>query len=302
MSATAAARRDEGVDPAGASAEAIQTHYDVSNEFYALWLDRSMTYSCALWDEADDLETAQVRKLDLHLEQAQARGAKRLLDVGCGWGALLDRAVRHFDVEHAVGLTLSRAQFDWVNASRNPRVDVRLDGWESHVAAEPYDAIVSVGAFEHFVRPGLPRCDKVQAYRRFFQWCHDNSADSSWLSVQSIVYENYDENAPNDFVKLVFPESDLPRLSEITEAMQGLYEIVKLRNDREHYARTLRVWLSNLRRSRGKLISRGDEALYRKYEKYLGVFVVGFHVGTVNLTRLAAKRISAGGISLGQTA
>jgi cyclopropane-fatty-acyl-phospholipid synthase len=276
----------------GASAEAIQAHYDVSNSFYQLWLDRTMTYSCALWDEADDLEAAQVAKLDLHLQQSRARGAGRLLDVGCGWGALLARATSEFGVQKAVGLTLSQEQFDWAGEHPAAGVEVRLEAWQQHQPEAPYDAIVSIGAFEHFVKPGLAREDKVRAYRSFFAWCHEHSNDDAWLSLQTIAYEDYDERVPNEFVKEIFPESDLPRLAEIAEAMQGLYEVVTLRNDRAHYAKTLQVWLSNLRRRRAEVEALGGEALYRKYEKYLGIFVVGFHLGTVNLTRFSARRIA----------
>jgi cyclopropane-fatty-acyl-phospholipid synthase len=279
------------VEQAGASLQAIQAHYDVSNEFYALWLDPGMTYSCALWDGVTTLGTAQERKLDLHLQQAHAKGVRRLLDVGCGWGSLLKRAVDHYGVATAVGLTLSEAQLRGSDLDRYPAVEIRLEPWESHMPDEPYDAIVSIGAFEHFVKPGMARADKVAAYRRFFEWCYVNSVDGSWLSLQTIVYESYDERVPNPFVEEIFPESDLPRVSEIADAMRGLYEIVRLRNDRDHYARTLQCWLKNLRTQRSEAIALTDERTYRKYEKYLGVFVVGFHIGTVNLARVAARRI-----------
>ncbi|MGE4243408.1 class I SAM-dependent methyltransferase [Ramlibacter sp.] len=275
----------------GASARAVQAHYDVSNEFYALWLDPSMTYSCALWDQGDTLEQAQNRKLDFHLTQAQAHRKRNLLDVGCGWGALLEKAVVAFDVEKATGLTLSQAQVDWVNARKRNNVDVRLEGWEGHRPHEPYDAIVSIGAFEHFARVGLTRPEKHRAYRRFFEWCHANSTMDCDISLQSILYENYDEREPNPFVGEVFPESELPRLSEIIAACEGLFEIVDLRNDREHYARTLRCWFANLRSRREEVLAIVGDEVFRKYEKYLGVFAVGFHTGTVNLTRIHARKI-----------
>src|SRR5688572_25683389 len=94
----------------GASRSAIRHHYDLSNDFYALWLDPSMTYSSALWSDGDSLASAQRRKLDFHIEGARAPGAARVLDVGCGWGGLLQRAVDDWGVGHAVGLTLSQAQ------------------------------------------------------------------------------------------------------------------------------------------------------------------------------------------------
>jgi cyclopropane-fatty-acyl-phospholipid synthase len=276
----------------GASPEAIQAHYDVSNDFYALWLDPTMAYSCALWEAGDTLEQAQLRKLDFHLTQAQATNKSNLLDVGCGWGALLDRAVTGYNVKKAVGLTLSQAQADWVTDSLRDSVSVLLESWRDHRPSAPYDAIVSIGAFEHFAKAGLSKTAKAEAYRSFFRWCHDNSTADCDLSLQSIVYENYDEENPNPFVEEIFPESELPRVSEILAACDGLFEVVALRNDRAHYAKTLQCWYASLRKNREAAIAIVGESVYKKYEKYLGVFVVGFHTGTVNLTRIKARKIA----------
>src|SRR4030088_3614984 len=107
----------------GPSPEAIQRHYDVGNDFYRLWLDDSMSYSCALWDGSDDsLQAAQMRKIDYHIAQAQAAGAGRVLDVGCGWGAVLKRLTTVYGVGQAVGLTLSREQEEWAVSTPDPRI------------------------------------------------------------------------------------------------------------------------------------------------------------------------------------
>jgi len=278
-------------DKSGASEEAIQAHYDISNDFYALWLDPLMVYSCALWEEGDDLLSAQLRKIDFHLDQAEARGKKNLLDVGCGWGALLKRAVDSFDVKNATGLTLSQAQLEWGDEARPNGVSVFLENWQDHVPNSPYDAIVSIGAFEHFAKAGISAKEKSKAYRHFFEWCHKHSTDDCYLSLQSIVYENYDERNPNPFVEEIFPESELPRASEMLAACAGLFEVVRLRNDRAHYAKTLQSWYLKLRKNKEKAIALVGKATYERYEKYLGVFVVGFHTGTVNLTRLKARKI-----------
>jgi len=279
----------------GASAEAIQAHYDISNEFYALWLDPSMSYSCALWEEGDSLEDAQIRKLDLHLQQAQATNKNNLLDIGCGWGALLNQAVSQFGVKTAVGLTLSAEQVDWIKSrnaeSNRDNISVHLESWEHHTPVAPYDAIVSIGAFEHFAKSRTSKTEKLKAYRKFFAWCHSNSTNDCSLSLQSIVYENYNEANPNPFVEEIFPESELPRIAEITAACEGLFEIVQLRNDRMHYAKTLQSWYTSLRKNRQMAIKLVGEKTYKFYEKYLGVFVVGFHIGTVNLVRLEARKL-----------
>jgi hypothetical protein len=110
---------EDGSTKRGGTAAAIQHHYDVSDAFYALWLDPTLTYSCALWqdgDDADDLAAAQLRKLDYHLACAGAPRARRILDIGCGWGSLLERALMQPHIETATGLTLSATQFAHIRA------------------------------------------------------------------------------------------------------------------------------------------------------------------------------------------
>lgn len=140
----------------------VQAHYDLSNDFFALFLDPSMTYSCAYFERDDmSLEEAQRAKIDLSLGKLELQPGMRLLDIGCGWGATLRRAVERYDVR-AVGLTLSRQQYD--EARRRladlPAAEVRLQGWEQF--DEPVDRIVSIGAFEHF---------RAERYAAFFERC-----------------------------------------------------------------------------------------------------------------------------------
>ena len=148
----------------GASAAAIQHHYDVGNEFYKLWLDRTLTYSCAMWEKdegPDALELAQLRKLDYHIHQARAKSVRRVLEIGCGWGALLKRLVEVYGSEKAIGLTLSKAQFDWVASFQNPQIEIRLENWFDHSPEQPYDAIISIAAFEAFADLRLSEEEKV---------------------------------------------------------------------------------------------------------------------------------------------
>ena len=156
----------------GGTEAAIRHHYDLSNAFYALWLDETMTYSCALWHDDEgpgDLAAAQRRKLDFHLDAAGAARAHRLLDIGCGWGSLMDRALNHTPIEHATGLTLSDAQHQHILARGEARIELRKESWIDHVPADRYDSIVSVGALEHFASPGDDRQQKIGLYQEFFR-------------------------------------------------------------------------------------------------------------------------------------
>jgi cyclopropane-fatty-acyl-phospholipid synthase len=275
----------------GASPEAIQAHYDVGNGFYRLWLDPTLTYSCALWEGEDDtLEAAQLRKLAWIAEPALARGAKSVLDIGCGWGGMLDYLSRH-GVEHGVGLTLSQEQYDYVRSLCLPGVEVRLDSWRDHRPEAPYDAIVSVGAFEHFADQDLTDEQRAGVYRDFFETCHGWLKPGAPLSLQTIAYGPVVARAGRELFFEYFPESDLPRPHEIFKACDGLFDVTDFRNDREHYSRTLRAWHRNLRAQREAAIAEVGEEKMEFYKRYLGVSAMMFGARNTVLLRLRMTRV-----------
>jgi len=210
----------------GASSEAIRAHYDLSDEFFALFLDPEMVYSCAIWETDDSLETAQIRKLEYHMSEILVSRCRRVLDIGCGWGALLRRLIGK-GTEKAIGLTLSEAQAKRITANALPGMEVHLESWRMHKATEPYDAVICIGALEHFVRQGLTHDAKVRAYRDFFEFCHTVLGPNGRLSLQTIVY-SYDAGTVDPFISTaIFPESDLPYLWEILKAADGLFDTIK---------------------------------------------------------------------------
>jgi cyclopropane-fatty-acyl-phospholipid synthase len=277
----------------GASAEAIQYHYDVGDDFYQLWLDETRTYSCALWEhDTDSLEVAQLRKLDYHAAQARARGAAKVLDIGCGWGSLGWRLLHEHGVERVVGLTLSASQKAYIERRAWPGFEVKLESWFDHAPEGPYDAIISIGAFEHFAKPEQSEAEKVDGYRQFFRHCHRWLKPGGWLSLQTMSYENSSRRDFSEyFKKQVFPESDLPRLSEIAGASDRLFEIVALRNDREQYARTLRAWRQRMNAQRIAAVANAGEAVVSRYDQYLQLAMIGFHIGTMGLLRVTFRRL-----------
>lgn len=299
--------------PGGASPAAIRAHYDVSNEFYRLWLDPTLAYSCALFDEGaatafeqplvygsmpddqDSLERAQQRKFAYMLDACHAAGARRLLDIGCGWGGLLRHALDHYSVRHATGLTLSDAQALHLNGLANPRIAVHVESWADH-RAEPYDAITSTGAMEHFCRPGLTPAERIAIYRDFFRACHQLLAPGGSLSLQTICKGGVPLDGPGleDMLFIfcnIFPDSDVPRLSELVTAAGKLFEIATLRNDRLHYARTCVEWLAALRRNRGPAVELVGEAKVAQYERYLSSSARQFELNNVGLLRFSLRRI-----------
>ncbi|MGW3964185.1 class I SAM-dependent methyltransferase [Amycolatopsis sp. NPDC005003] len=282
-------------DYAGASPSAIRSHYDAGNGFYRLWLGGSLVYSCALWtdDERDTLDAAQYRKLDHLSEAARATGAGRVLDVGCGWGALLDRLVEVHGVGHATGLTLSPAQAAHIAGRGDERSEARVENWVDHDPSAEYDAIISIGAFEHFADFGLGRSGRVAAYRRFFERCrHWLRRAGGRLVVQTNIKGNnvvMDRETVRDLLFMadtVFPESELPWLSEVIEASERLFDVVRVRNDGDHYARTCDAWQRALRARSAEAAELVGAKVVADYDRYLGAARSGFERGHLGLARL----------------
>ncbi len=283
-------------DPSGtgASQAAIEYHYDVGREFYRLWLDSRTVYSCALWlgDLDDDLEGAQVSKLAWHATAARADGAARVLDIGCGWGAMLRYLIDERHVGHVTGLTLST---DQVDASRGsgPNIEVLLEDWRDHHPAEGYDAIVSVGAFEHFSRPDLSTDQRRAAYRTFFERCAKWLPSLGRLSLQTIAYEDFDEatgSVSSFFTDEVFPESALPHLSDIVVAAEPTFRLLALRSDAEQYEHTLHLWQQRLEARKSDAIALVGRDTYRHYLRYLRVSRAMFDRRVCTLYRVVLER------------
>lgn len=277
--------------PAGASAEAIRAHYDAGEDFFRLWLGDGLNYSAALFEGGDDLDAAQTRKLDHHIDAANARGAARVLDVGCGWGALLRRLVEHAGVKGAVGLTLSASQAAWVRGLALPGVEVREESWRDHKPEAPYDAIISIGAFEHFARQGLSPEEKLAAYREFFDFCRGALKMGGRVSLQTIAYVGTGFPLPPFIGEEVFPESELPMTWEPMAAAGWGFEMMAFRNDREHYERTLRHWQRNLKARRAEAVAIAGEAAVAHFDRYLKISAMAFRMGFICLLRMSfAKR------------
>jgi cyclopropane-fatty-acyl-phospholipid synthase len=215
----------------------------------------------------------------------------RVLDVGCGWGGLLRRLVDHHRVRHAVGLTLSRAQAGWIADQPRRGLEVRQEAWAEHSPEQPYDAIISVEAFEAFARLGLPAEQKLHAYRTFFGRCRDWLRPGGCLSLQTIAYGSTDANHFDSFIATeIFPEQDLPHLREIATAAEGFFEFVLLENDRAGYGRTLRTWLARLKAHRPEAVGLVGETTVVRFERYLRLSTFMFESGACDLYRIVLRR------------
>jgi cyclopropane-fatty-acyl-phospholipid synthase len=191
---------------------------------------------------------------------------------------------------------LSKDQFDWARNHSPKGVEVNLENWYDHSATSRYDAIISIGAFEHFASYGQTRRQRVSCYREFFIRCRDWLPRGGRISLQTMTKGNnvqLDRRVIADLefvINTIFPDSELPWLSELLEASEKAFDVVTLRNDPDHYARTCRAWLENLRGQR--LPARdlvGDEVV-ANYERYLDVCAEQFSRRHLGLVRIVLER------------
>lgn len=279
------------------AAEAISYHYDNDTRFFSLWLDPSMSYSSGRWHEAlggceaVDLAAAQEEKIRFHLDACRIGPGGALVDVGCGWGAVVDRAVRVHDARRAVGLTLSHDQAAHVRATAAPGVEVLLEDVFAWEPSETFDAGVSVGALEHFARPHMSREEKVATYSEFFERMAGMLNAGARLSLQTIVWDNisFDE-AKRWIPQTVFPQSDLPFVDEVIAGAHRPFRIVYLENDPAHYAKTLDAWIANLRAHRDTVLATWGQTKYDFFEHYLRNSKLAFTRRKTSLARFVLLR------------
>ncbi|MCV7151150.1 cyclopropane mycolic acid synthase family methyltransferase [Mycolicibacterium pyrenivorans] len=257
--------------------EDVQSHYDLSDDFYRLFLDPTQTYSCAYFERDDTtLEEAQLAKIDLSLGKLGLEPGMTLLDIGCGWGATLLRAIEKYDV-NVIGLTLSENQkahvqkaLDKQDGSRSKRV--LLQGWEQF--DEPVDRIVSIGAFEHFGR---------DRYDEFFKMAYRVLPADGVMMLHTIIKPT-DEEFTDRGLKLtmsivrfskfimdeIFPGGDLPKPTTVEEhATKAGFRLTREQRLRMHYAKTLDIWAAALESRKDEAIAIQSQEVYDRYMKYL---------------------------------
>jgi cyclopropane-fatty-acyl-phospholipid synthase len=276
---------------------AVTFHYDVSNDFYRLWLDRRMVYSCAYFmSKEDDIDAAQARKLDYLCSKLRLRPGQRLLDIGCGWGALVIHAAKHFGVR-ADGITLSESQAEWARAKiaeagfiKKAKIDVRDYREIGANESELYDAIVSVGMAEHVGRKRLPD---------YFNIAHRALKPRGVLLNQAIgesVVPRPDNRNGSFIERYVFPDGDIPPLPIMLRAAESTsFEIRDVENLREHYALTLRHWLGRLERNHEQALSFVDEMTYRVWRLYLAGSMHGFGRGHLSIYQTLLAKLNPSG-------
>jgi cyclopropane-fatty-acyl-phospholipid synthase len=270
--------------------KAIQYHYDVSNEFYRLWLDENMVYSCAYFENGDeDLGTAQLKKIDHILKKIQLQPGQRLLDIGCGWGALVLRAAEKFGAR-CVGVTLSQNQFDLATervkaAGLADRIEIRLQDYRD--VQGQFDRITSVGMFEHVGRKNLPV---------YFGRIRELLANDGVAMNHGITSSDSDSGETalggGEFIdRYVFPDGELPHISLVLESMQrGGLEAVDIESLRRHYAHTLDLWSENFEARAEEAKKLVDDEKFRIWRVYLAGCAYAFENDDVSIYQVVCRK------------
>jgi cyclopropane-fatty-acyl-phospholipid synthase len=276
----------------------VQAHYDLSDDFFRLFLDPTQTYSCAYFQREDmTLEEAQIAKIDLALGKLRLEPGMTLLDVGCGWGATMRRAIEKYDV-NVVGLTLSKNQavhvqqsFDQMDTPRSRRVV--LDGWEQF--SEPVDRIVSIGAFEHF---GHDRYDD------FFKMADSILPADGVMLLHTITALTGTQMAERGlpltfeaarFAKFImteiFPGGRLPSIEKVEEhSSTGGFRLTRRQSLQPHYAKTLDLWAQALGAHKDEAIQVQSEEVYERYMKYLTGCADSFRTGYIDVNQFTLEK------------
>ena len=276
--------------------QAVTYHYNVSNDFYALWLDRNMVYSCAYFESPDeDLDTAQERKLDYICRKLRLRPGERLLDIGCGWGGLVIHAAKHYGVE-AVGITLSEPQAEWANRrireeGLEGRARVEVLDYREMTEWEGFDKLVSVGMFEHVGEALLPT---------YFEQAFKLLKPGGVFLNHGIArdFHNVPSGKPSFTDRYVFPDGELVPISTTLHHAEAVgFEVRDVESLREHYALTLRHWVRRLEAHHDEAVNLVGETTYRVWRLFMSGSAYGFDTGRQSVYQTLLVKRDANGRS-----
>jgi cyclopropane-fatty-acyl-phospholipid synthase len=286
----------------------IRFHYDVGNDFYALWLDPSMLYTCAYYrKDSDDLATAQINKLTHICRKLRLQPGERLLDIGCGWGGLVMHAAQNYGVQ-ATGITLSAAQAEWAQRriaekGLGDRCGVEVMDFRDLPVTARFDKISSVGVTEHVpedrqpdyfahvfqaLEPGglfLNHCEvSIRAARRTNRL---GERFGRWLWKRDQFIDKY-----------VFPDAKLVPLATVVRSAESVgFEVRDVESLREHYMMTLRAWVRGLERRKAEAIKLVGERTYRVWRLYMSAGAFGFRIAGLNIVQTLLAKPDARGQS-----
>ncbi|MPQ30263.1 class I SAM-dependent methyltransferase [Clostridium estertheticum] len=263
------------------SKDNIEFHYDIGNDFYKLWLDDTMSYSCGYFkNDTDSLYQAQINKINHILKKLNLKEGQTLLDIGCGWGELIITAAKQYKVK-AIGITLSEEQFEKVNERIKAEgledlVEVKLEDYRE-LKNLKFDRIVSIGMLEHV---GL---DNLSEY---FHVVNSLLNDKGLSLVHCITGIN--EGGTNTWIdKYIFPGGHVPAIKTIiSDIAEQEFELIDIESLRRHYGKTLEHWAENFENALPIIEKSKDETFIRMWRLYLNSCAASFNCGNINLHQI----------------
>jgi cyclopropane-fatty-acyl-phospholipid synthase len=277
----------------------VRYHYDVSNDFYRLWLDRNMVYSCAYFETGEeDLDTAQEQKLEHICRKLRLRAGERLLDIGCGWGGLLCWAAQRYGIE-GVGITLSDQQFAFARErvaalGLTRQIEIRRQDYREVPGQALYEKIVSVGMYEHVGIANLP------AYFAAIARLLRPGGVALNHGITTTDRDGRVQGPPGgEFIdRLVFPGGEVPHVSRVLYEITGTgLELLDIEDLRPHYPPTLLHWARRLEAEREKAIKAAGVQRYRIWRMYMPAMAYAFDRGWLSVYQVLAQKNRADGLA-----
>jgi cyclopropane-fatty-acyl-phospholipid synthase len=273
---------------------AIAFHYDISNDFYRLWLDRNLVYSCGYFESrSGSLEGAQVGKFDHICRKLRLQPGQALLDIGCGWGGLAIHAARNYGAR-VVGVTLSKNQAALARERAaaeglGRQVEIRCSDYRELADPERFDAVVSVGMAEHV---GSQRLGEY--FGRVYRLLKPGGAFLNHAIGEGCRYDP--TRGPSFIDQYVFPDSDIPPVQTVlARAAESGFEVRDVENLREHYAITLRHWVRRLEAGHDAALKFVAESTYRIWRLYMAGSAYGFKQGRLAIYQTLLVKLDDGG-------
>lgn len=258
--------------------EYVQSHYDIGNDFYKIWLDDTMTYSCAYFEnETDDLETAQINKVHHIIKKLNPQPGKTLMDIGCGWGTLMLTAAQEYGLK-VTGITLSQEQYDYVNQKikdlgLEDQAEVILTDYRE-MEGRQWDYVTSVGMFEHVGKDNL---------KGYFEDVYKFLNENGTALIHGITRQG--QGASNAWLdKYIFPGGYVPGMNEnIEHILAAGLQVDDIETLRRHYQKTTEIWDKNFNDNLDEIKKTKDERFIRMFDMYLQACAASFASGNIDV-------------------
>ena len=290
----------------GSSKQDVEVSYDVSNEFFRLWLDERMNYTCAVWPDdptvpvakrKQSLEEAQLNKLRILSDYARVTPEKAALDIGCGWGACLEYLATTRKAKRSVGVTLSTEQAKEVNARKIPNVECVGADFMKWETKEKFDSVISICMIDHLCSPQEARLGKVvEIYRNYFKKAWELTNEGAQFGLQAIL-RNRTPRIKKDLedvyfcTHVIFPGGLNPRMEDIIQAVNPYWEVMQVQTRREHYQRTTGEWLARMKDHEKIIREKWGNKVFEDYDRYLSTCVRAFDQHYSSLAQFELRRI-----------